>query len=374
MNPMFSEVDAGTQDLLQRFGFDSERFAEHRERLLAGKAGPDSNILHGNLRPPAVSDVEKLPPVGSNERRELEERGLDALRKGEVGALVLAGGMATRFGGVVKATVPAIDNHTFLDLKLADFRQLAEKSGAAVPAYLMTSFATDPEIGKAAKALSTTQCPVETFSQFISLRMTPEGELFRDAEGKLSPYAPGHGDLSFALRASGALASFREKGGKTLFMSNVDNLSATLDPAIVGAHLRSGQKITVECAPKVPGDKGGAPAFVNDSLEIVEGFRFPADFDQDSIPVFNTNTLMLDAEAIDRDFPLDWFAVTKKVGGKAAIQFEHLVGQLTAFLPSGFIQVEREGDDARFQPVKDPAELERRQPELRAILKARGVL
>ena len=80
--------------------------------------------------------------------------------------------------------------------------------------------------------------------------------------------------------------------------------------------------------------------------KIVEAFRFPADFDQDSIPVFNTNTLLFDAEAIDRDFDLTWFAVTKQVGGKPAIQFEHLVGELSAFLPSTFLRVEREGADA----------------------------
>ena len=43
-------------------------------------------------------------------------------------------------------------------------------------------------------------------------------------------YATGHGDLTFALRASGVLARFRAAGGKILYMSNVDNVAATLDP------------------------------------------------------------------------------------------------------------------------------------------------
>ena len=109
-------------------------------------------------------------------------------------------------------------------------------------------------------------------------------------------------------------------------------------------------------------------------LQIVESFRFPASFDQDRIPVFNTNTLVFDAEAIDRDFDLTWFAVRKKVDGRDAVQFERLVGELTAFLPSTFLRVERDGEDGRFQPVKDPGELDRRRDGIRSILRARGVI
>jgi aspartate/methionine/tyrosine aminotransferase len=46
---------------------------------------------------------------------------------------------------------------------------------------------------------------VECVPQSVSLRLTPVGGLFRDADGTLSPYATGHGDMSFAIRASGAL-------------------------------------------------------------------------------------------------------------------------------------------------------------------------
>jgi UTP--glucose-1-phosphate uridylyltransferase len=65
--------------------------------------------------------------------------------------------------------------------------------------------------------------------------------------------------------------------------------------------------------------------------------------------------------------------VKKSVDGRPAIQFEHLVGELTAFLPSRFLHVERRGPDGRFQPVKDPDELQRRRPDIEAIMRARGV-
>jgi UTP--glucose-1-phosphate uridylyltransferase len=281
--------------------------------------------------------------------------------------------MATRFGGVVKAAVPAIGDRTFLSLKLGGIRLAAERFGATVPTYFMTSFATDAEVRRLLEPLHSPAVPTRAFAQFISLRLRPDGELFHDRD-TLSPYAPGHGDLSFALRRSGLLAEFMARGGRVLYMSNVDNLAATLDPAIIGAHLAGGRAITAEVVSKDPGDAGGAPARVDGTLQIVESFRFPANFQEDRIPVFNVNSFVLDAAALDRDFPLSWFVVRKKVNGEESIQFEHLVGELTAFLPTQCLHVDREGPDGRFQPVKDPAELARRAPQIEAMLRARGVL
>ncbi|MEM9069142.1 MAG: UTP--glucose-1-phosphate uridylyltransferase [Myxococcota bacterium] len=362
-------LDETTRGILQRFGFDEETFAILRDRLQAGAAGETSNIIQGEVLPPHKEDVRPLPNLGTEERKKLAEIGQEAISAGQVGAVVLAGGMATRFGGVVKAGVPAIDDRSFLELKLRDLQK-----SSRVPVYLMTSFATNDVVDDLAAPFRADGRIVETFPQFVSLRLTPDGDIFRGAGGTPSLYAPGHGDLTFALRKAGILERFRAAGGRLLFMSNVDNLTATLDPAIVGAHLEHGRAFTAEVAPKMPGDKGGAPARVDDVPQIVEGFRFPPAFDQDRIPVFNTNTLILDAEAIDRDFDLSWFAVRKKVDDQPVVQFEHLVGQLSAFLPSSFVRVEREGPDARFQPVKDPAELERRKPEIRSALEGRGVL
>ena len=368
------KIDAETAELLQHYGFEDIPFESLRERLVQGKLGPAQNRIRGKVEPPDEGDLQALPPLGGDVRRALAERGEEAMRRGEVAAVVLAGGMATRFGGVVKAAVEVLDGQSFLDLKLQDITAVAERASARIPVYLMTSFATDEAIRKMAEPLSSERCPIKTFSQFISLRVTPEGELFKDGSGALSAHAPGHGDLTFALRRSGILEEFREAGGRVLMMSNVDNLTATLDPAIIGAHLESGAALTAEMAPKEPGDKGGAPARVDGRPQIVEAFRFPVDFDQERIPVFNTNTFVLDAEAIDAEFPLTWFAVNKTVDGKPAVQFERLVGELTSFLDSAFLRVERHGPDARFQPIKTPDDMDKVRPDIVKALKARGSL
>lgn len=363
-------MDEASASLLQRWGLPESTRRALAEQIRAG-SGPD-NAIRGVVTAPDPSDLVRVP-VGA-ERDAWDAEGRRAIAAGEVAAVVLAGGMATRFGGVVKAGVEAVAGRTFLDLKLSDVRSAAERVGGVVPIALMTSFATEDEVARLARAFDAPATPVTTFTQFVSLRLRPDGTLFREPDGSVSPYAPGHGDLTFALRASGVLAALRARGVRILFVSNVDNLGATLDPVIIGGHLRLGGAITAETVEKDPGDRGGTPAAVDGLLQIVESFRFPQGVDQDAIPVFNTNTLVLDAEAVDRDFDLTFFRVEKKVEGQVAIQHERLVGELTAFLPTRFLVVPRRGPEGRFQPVKDPAELVARRADIEALLSARGVL
>lgn len=333
------------------------------DTFIARCAQPTSNnAVKGSLTPPSAEDVRPLPERGTPEHARLSKLGREALAQKKVGVVILAGGMATRFGGVVKAVVPVLGNRTFLQLKLDDVRAVSPDA----PVYVMSSFATHERLLQHVKELGAKH--VEVFSQYASLRLTPGGEIFKESDGKVSPYATGHGDLTFALRSSGLLAKFRAAGGTLLMMSNVDNLGASLDPAVIGAHLDRGAALTAEVVRKAKGDKGGAPARLDGIPQIIEGFRFPADFDQDSIPVFNTNTFMMDAAAIDRDFALPFYKVEKKVDGATAIQFERLVGEVTAFLPTTFLEVPREGASSRFLPAKDPEELASRLPTIQLVV------
>ena len=112
-------VDRETREILERFGFDADLFDELRARVASGGLSPGSNLLRGRIEPPRPDDVVHLPApdeVGYDEARTV---GVDALRRGEVAQVVLVGGMATRFGGLVKAVLPAVDGKSFLEAKLA---------------------------------------------------------------------------------------------------------------------------------------------------------------------------------------------------------------------------------------------------------------
>lgn len=365
-------IDEATLQLLRTHGFDQE-LCSRWQALLRELPGVERfNCLKAGVEPLGSGEIRLLPSSDSIERRRLTEVGLQAFARGEVGAVVLAGGMATRFGGVVKALAPVVESQTFLDFKLSDVRSCSERARRTLPVFLMTSFGSDALLHQAARQFRNSGMNVQTFCQFISLRLTEDGALFRTQDGSLSPYAPGHGDLPAALRKSGLLDAFMSNGGRYLCVSNVDNLTATLDPAIVGAHIECGAAVTVEVVKKACGDQGGAPARVGGVPQIVETFRFPNEFDQDAIPVFNTNTMTMTASALDQDFALSWFLVRKTVEGRTAIQFERLIGELTAYLPTQFLQVERTGLDSRFQPVKSPEELAQRIPEILKALQARN--
>ena len=351
------DVDAQTREVLERFDFDAARFEELRALVAAGKLSPATNLVH-DVEPLRDDDLVSLPEPGSRACGDALEAGRAALEGGTVAAAVLNGGMATRLGGVVKGLLEAVDGRTFLELKLDD----AARAGAA--AAVMTSFATDAPT-RAALAGSAAR----VFPQSVSLRLNPDGTLFRDAAGRAVPYSPGHGDFPEALRRSGTLGELRERGVRTVVLSNVDNLGARLDPAVLGAHLLSGRPVTAEVTAKRPGDAGGAPARVAGRPIAVEGFRFPPEFDQDSIPVFGTNTFLFELEALERDYPLTWLYVEKEVDGRRAVQLERLVNELTSFLPTTFLDVPRDGPRGRFFPVKTPADLEQVRPALRELVR-----
>lgn len=373
-----ADLDALGSDLvvrLSRHGFSRSRFLSLASTLREGtpeQRRDTRNRVPGPVRAPAPEELPALPVAGSARAEPLRALGAAALGRGEVALCVLAGGMATRMGGVVKALVAAFDGRTFLDLRLAENAAVSRRAGTPVPLWLMTSDATEGPI-RAALAKANAPAHVATFVQDLALRLTPEGALFADSDGHASTYAPGHGDLPDALRRSGLLDAFASRGGKTVWIANLDNLGATVDETVLGCFLDAGKDVMVEVCEKAPGDRGGIPVHALGKLQVLEEFRLPKDFDATTVRVFNTNTFLVRAEALAKaDIPWGWFEVEKKVGGRPAVQFERLLQELTAALPSAYLRVPREGDRSRFEPVKDPAELEARQGRIRAIAKARG--
>ncbi|MDB4993950.1 MAG: UTP--glucose-phosphate uridylyltransferase [Myxococcaceae bacterium] len=362
---------------LDNAGFDSARLKKLAATLVGGASGDarrDGRNRVREVKAPSSDEILVAPTRGTPEAKHLLALGEAAIARGEVAFCVMAGGMATRMGGVVKALVEAVPGKTFLDLRLAENKTISDRVGRPVPLWLMTSEATQEGI---ASALANSQAPahVKTFTQDLGLRLTAEGRLFVDGEGEPSVYATGHGDLVDALRRSGLLRAFRQAGGRYVWIANLDNLGASLDPTILGAFISSSSEVMVEVCEKASGDKGGIPVHAEGRLQVLEEFRLPKDFDASLVRVFNTNTFLVRADALETvDIPWSWFEVEKKVDGKVAIQFERLLQELTGALSATYIRVPREGTASRFLPVKDHDELARRQTEIASVARARGML
>jgi UTP--glucose-1-phosphate uridylyltransferase len=282
--------------------------------------------------------------------------------------------MATRMGGVVKALVEALPGKTFLELRLAEMAHLERQYGSRPPLWLMTSHNTEGPI-RAALSGHLENEHIGVFSQFLSPRLRPSGELFLDGAGRPSLHAPGHGDLPSALQQSGLLEPFVEQGGRVVMVTNLDNLGGTLDPSLIGWHLTQGAAVTAEVVEKLPDDRGGIPVRVAGKLCVLEEFRIPSSFDPATVRVFATNVFHFDAATLQRlDIPWSYFKVSKQVDGEPAIQFERLVNEVTSFLPSRYLLVPRSGAESRFLPVKDDQELARRRAEIELVARARGML
>jgi UTP--glucose-1-phosphate uridylyltransferase len=372
LDRQLSQLPPDVQALLAQHRFDPERFKQLAGRL--GRESAEDNFVKGQLNPPNPQDLQQLPAPDSAEYARLSELGAQALRKGQVALLVLAGGMATRMGGVIKALVDAIPGKSFLDLRRAEMRALERRYGVTPPLWLMTSHSTDAGI-RAALGDDLDGYSVATFTQHLSLRVTPAGDIFFDKNGKPSEHAPGHGDLPDALRESGLLEAFVNRGGRVIMMSNIDNMGGTLDPAIIGFHLAAGTPVTAEVVDKLPSDRGGIPAYVDRTLCILEEFRIPPSFDPKIVRVFATNVFYFDAQSLlDLDMKWTYFTVNKKVDNQPVVQFERLVNEVTSHLPTSYLHLPRTGAVSRFLPVKDNDELALREPEIVAVAKARGII
>ncbi len=373
---LWAQISDEQKRVLERNNFDADQFLELRRAYLAGELSEQANRLEAEVSVPAGDDVRVLPNRDTEQARKFIALGKEAIDNGEVGVVVLNGGMATRFGGVVKGCVTVFDDLSFLGIKALDVRRY----GSGTKLLVMNSFATDDKTEEHLAEhdnFGLADDQLINFNQNVSIRLTPEGELFRQEEGgDVSLYAPGHGDLPSAI-GRGAIQKFREAGGKYLLMSNVDNILATIDPLVVGMHVDAashGAQMTVEAVQKKPGQVGGFVARVGGDPQVVEHFRVPDESIKDELQLLNTNTFMFNADALDDDFDLTWFVVDKNVDGDTAIQFERLAGELSAFLETTFVEVPASGEEARFQPIKRREDLEENRQRLERLVRQRGLL
>lgn len=342
---------------------ESPLFLMLMEKFKSGELQPDNLRLKAPVTPPQAGDILDPRQLGSSQRQELQESGERALKQGQVAALVLAGGMATRFAyELPKALFPILNDKTFLELKILSLKQ------QNIPLCLMTSFHTHKAITDflESHAWFGYREQIFLFQQSHLPRIYRDGSI-RYVNDQLDYATSGHGDFVSALTESGLLSQLSRRGLRYLLFSNIDNLGATPDPLLLGLHISEESEMTIEVAAKVPGDKGGAPARVDQRLQLVEEFLFPENFDQDQITVFNTASYIFSLGVLERHFELPWYAVEKVVEGQHVIQFERLAGDLSRELNPLCVLVKR---DERFLPVKRQQDVETVRPLLEARFSA----
>ena len=187
-------------------------------------------------------------------------------------------------------------------------------------------------------------------------------------------YPPGHGDLFTAIQDQGILDKLLDSGYQYAFISNADNLCASLHPGILGYMARQGNPFLMEVTRRTASDrKGGhlARSAGDGSLMLRESAQCPAEdkeFFQDigRHRFFNTNNLWVNLEELrdllDRNeglIPLPLIRNEKNVNpaddsSTRVYQLESAMGAAISFFQRAeAMQVPR----SRFLPVKSCEDL-----------------
>lgn len=233
--------------------------------------------LPPKLEPP---EVEALPEHGGDAaaRDAARRRGEALLAEGRVAMMVVAGGQASRLGYPgPKGLFPLgpVSGRTLFEVQAQKIRRLRERTGAALPWYVMTSPATDAETRAAfAEARCFGLPPEDVF--FLCQAMVPsfdfEGRLILERPDHVFENPDGHGGSLLALQSSGALDDMGRRGVREIFYYQVDNPLVEMgDPVLLGHHAGAGAQVScVVLRKREPGEKMGVLALVDGRMGVVE--------------------------------------------------------------------------------------------------------
>lgn len=271
--------------------------------------------------------------------------GDEMVRRGEVAFVILAGGTGTRVGGPkVFAKIPGVET-SLLAWKLMQ--------GGDMPIWIMTSPDMQSSVARHMHTLALSpKTRGSIFTQFEGYRLTPDNRLALFAPGAPDLYPLGHGDVGPALVENGVLDEYPDV--KYAFICNVDNVLAAPHSGLLGFHKRQGVNVTVEVVERLPSDKGGVLAYVNNRLQVAEDWRLPAGF-ADEAKFHNTNTMIIDVDVLKSNIEWRWHRTRKQMGNKLVVQHERLLQQYTEEFPTQYVCVPRQ---ARYQPIKTPEDFE----------------
>ncbi len=268
-----------------------DTFAHYYEKLLSGGTGliSDKDIL-----PVTANDIEDADRL-----EEYAEAGRKAMSHAVM--IKLNGGLGTSMGLTrAKSLLKIKDGKTFLEIIIK------QAQGRHVKLALMDSFSTHEDTLEALSRIKPSNAPF-LFLQNKFPKVLQENFAPADWPGNpdLEWNPPGHGDIYAAVYASGTLNALLDKGFRFAFISNSDNLGATLNESLLGYLVEEGFPFMMEVAPRTPSDvKGGHIAMRKDGrLVLRESAQCPkneldAFKDIRRYAFFNTNNIWIDLDAL----------------------------------------------------------------------------
>lgn len=299
---------AGQEHVLAYY---EELTKEQKELLLSQIEDTDFGVLasvkdhkggtaRGKITPLAAME---LPQIEA-EHEKYKEKGLEAIRKGKVGAVLLAGGMGTRLGsdhpkGMYNIGITK-DVYIFQRL-IENLLDVVKEAEAYVPLYVMTSDKNHEDTTAFLKEHDYFGYP-EEYITFFMQEMAPacdyEGKVYLEEKWKLSTSPNGNGGWYSSMYKWGIAQKAIADGVEWLNVFAVDNvLQRIADPCFVGAVIdrgcACGSKVVRKCAPD---EKVGVMCLEDGRPSIVEYYELTEELmdakDEKGDPAYNFGVIL----------------------------------------------------------------------------------
>ena len=335
--------------LLDAYGFDATQHQQIQADLRSGRIGLAQNRLPASTEIGDVRAGDVLDAVHGLDSR-YREIGLEAMARGAVAVVTLAGGTGSRWtkgAGVVKALNPFCRlggrHRSFLEVHLAKSRQASELAGAAVPHVFTTSYLTHRAIEahlldranydysgevmlSPGRSIGLRMIPMERDLRFAweemsqqlldeqaqkvreSLHQTliqwarsaGEGNDYTDNLPLQCLHPVGHWYEVANMLRNGTLARLIGAHPRLnyLLLHNIDTAGAAIDPALLGYHIEQGAGLTTEVIARHLEDRGGGLARVDGRLRLVEGMALPHEEIESQLSFYNSATYWVDVDRL----------------------------------------------------------------------------
>lgn len=278
-------------DKLEKYGqlhvlqYYDELSGHEKEALLEQIMGTDLAMLAQCLHKEELNPRGEITPIEVMKLAQIEERrdefvqaGLDAIRAGKIGAVMLAGGMGTRLG----ADVPKGTYNIGLTKEVYIFQRQVEnlldvvhQAEAWIPLYVMTSD-KNHEVTKAffeeKNYFGYNPDYVTFFMQDMAPASDYNGRVYMEEKYKMSTSPNGNAGWFLSMIKWGVADQVKEAGIEWLNVFAVDNvLQRIADPCFLGATIVTGSASGAKVVKKnAPDERVGAICLEDGRPSIVE--------------------------------------------------------------------------------------------------------
>ena len=231
----------------------------------------------GTISPLPAMQIEEIEA----QKEHFRKTGLEAIKAGKVGAVLLAGGMGTRLGsddpkGMYNI---GITREVFIFKRLIDnLMEVVKGAGTWIPLYVMTSdknhLATTSFL-KEKEYFGYHPDYVFFFQQEMAPATDYQGKIFLEKPYKMSTSPNGNGGWFISMDRAGILDHVRESGVEWLNVFAVDNvLQRIADPVFVGATIEKNVEVGSKVVKKnAPDEKVGVMCLEDGRPSIVEYYE-----------------------------------------------------------------------------------------------------